>query len=646
MVAVVDEEPDAGVAPTRYLRRASHRGRWTAAHHVAGAPVPAAHPPPGGASSGEGDGPDGELLTPVLAPRLLIRRFWPFTRGLRARLLLGVLLACAAIPLETLATYLFKVMVDRVLQPASFAVFPRLAVTYVGLTVLTAVLDFGTAVVMTGVAEAFLLRVRTRVMSHLNTLSPNFFARHKVGDLLSRVGADVSAIETLVVSGVTTSVAAVLQVLAFGGMLLVLDPVLAATAMTVTPVFWLISRWFSRRLKTVSRESRHHLGRLSAIAEEALSNVTLIQAYNGQRSLLERFHREGGALVRIALTSARLRGLYRPLVDLVELVGLLLVVGVGTYRLSHDGLTLGTLLVFMAYFAQLYAPLRELGQLGTAAFTASAGAERIAELLDTRPEVTNNPRPWPAGRARGLVGMSRVSFRYPGRDRDAVHDISFTAAPGELLAVVGASGSGKSTLAALLLRLHDPRRGTVRLDGRGVREWPLADLRDQVTLVMQETAMLDGTLRDNILWGRQDVDDAALAAAVEAADVASFLSELAAGLDTHVGQRGRRLSGGQRQRVALARALVRNTPVLLLDEPTAGLDPISERRVLAAMDVARQGRTTVLVTHNLLATRDADQILVLQAGRMVERGRYPQLAAAGGLFSQLLTEQMRRNHAG
>ncbi len=618
----------SGGQPSRHAARGGTR---RATRYTAGEP-----------GSGEAQAGSPEVLAPILSIRGVLRRFWPYTRGLRGRLLLGLALATAAIPLETLATWLFKVLVDRVLQPASFDIFPRLAIAYVSLTVLTSVLAFATGVVMTSVGETFLLRLRTSVMAHLNTLSPSFFQRHQLGDLLSRVGGDVSAIETLVVSGVTTSVTAVLQVVAFGGMLFVVSPLLAATALTVTPVFWLISRWFSGRLKTVSRRSRYHLGRLSAIAEEGLSNVTLIQAYNEQGSLVDRFDGEGGMLVETAMSSARLRGLYQPLVDLAELIGLLLVVGVGTWQLSQGNLTLGSLLVFMAYFAQLYAPLRELGQLWTAAFAASAGAERIAELLDAKPEVIDDPRPWPGGRAQGVVGMSGVSFRYPGRDREALSGITFTIAPGQLLAVVGLSGSGKSTLAALLLRLYDPDRGAVLLDGQDVRDRPLAGLRDQISLVMQETVMFDGTLRDNIIWSRQDVGDATLAAAVQTADAASFVADLPQGLDTQVGQRGRSLSGGQRQRVALARALVRNTPILLLDEPTAGLDPLAEQRVLSALDSARRGRTTIFITHNLLSTRDADEILVLDAGQIVERGTYAGLVAQAGLFAQMLDEQLRQ----
>jgi ABC-type multidrug transport system fused ATPase/permease subunit len=503
------------------------------------------------------------------------------------------------------------------------------------------VVSFAAAQVMTRASESFLLNVRTKVLAHLQTLSMDFFERRKLGDLLSRVGADVASIEALVLSGVSTAVGAGLRVVVYATMLVVVDPLLALSAIGVSPLFWLVGRRFTGRMKDTSRESRHRIGALSSIAEESLANVGMIQAYNRERSVVDRFQGEGEAVVRTAMRSSRLRGIYAPLVELIELIGLMVVVGVGTWQLSRGELTLGALLVFMAYFAQLYAPLRDLGELATSAFTASAGAERIAEVLHARPSVTQDPRPWPVGRCQGVVEVRHVSFSYPGSQAPALQDISFTARPGELVAVVGRSGSGKSTLAKLLLRFYDPSSGSVSLDGYDVRDRTLADLRDQIGVVMQETLMIDGTLRENILWGRADADTDAFDRAVRAADCDSVAADLPDGLETPVGQRGRRLSGGQRQRVAIARAMIRDTPVMLLDEPATGLDPAAERRVMEPLRRLMNGRTTILISHNLLATQDADLILVLDGGRVVESGRYHQLLARRGAFHALHEAQLR-----
>ena len=585
-----------------------------------------------------------DAMAPALAVRQVFSTFWPHTRGYRGLLAVGCLLVGLSVPLDAVAIWLFKVLVDQVLTPRDFSAFPRVAAGYVALTVITGVITFASRLVLTRAGETFVLALRTRMFAHLQTLSMDFFEQRRLGDLLSRLGADVLAIEALVLTGVSAVIGSLLRVVVYGGMLVVVDPLLALTAITVSPLLWLVGRPFAKRLKATSRESRHRIGALSSVAEESLSNIGLIQAYNRQRLMVSRFHGEGQAVVRTALASARLRGAYAPLVELVELVGLMAVVGVGTWQLGRGALTLGELLVFMAYFAQLFGPLRELAQLGTSAATASAGAERIAEVLSARPGVHEDPRPWPVGRADGVVEFRDVGFRYPGSAEPALHGISVTARPGQLIAVVGRSGSGKSTLAKLLLRYYDPTAGAVLLDGHDVRDRTLTDLREQIGVVLQETLILDGTLRDNILWGSPGADDDALARAVVAADCDQVAADLPLGLDSDVGQRGRRLSGGQRQRVAIARAMIRDAPVLLLDEPATGLDPAAENRVMEPLRRLMSGRTTILISHNLLSVQDADEVLMLDRGRIVERGRYEELVARGGAFHAMLQAQLRTRH--
>jgi ABC-type multidrug transport system fused ATPase/permease subunit len=587
----------------------------------------------------------GDVLAPVLAVRQVFGLFWPYTRGYRLPLAAGTLLIALSVPVEAAAIWLFKVLVDQVLTPRDFTAFPALAAAYIGLSLLTGVVSYVARQLLTRADESFVLALRTRVLDHLQTLSLDFFERRKLGDLLSRLGADVASIESLVLTGLSDAVGAGLQAVAFAAMMLVVDPLLAAGALAVSPLFWLIGRRFARRLKVASREARHRIGSLSSIAEESLANIAAIQAYNRQHATTERFRAEGEAVVRLALTSSRLQGVFAPLVELVELLGLMVVIGVGTWRLSTGALTLGGLLVFMAYFAQLYSPLRELGQLGTSASAAGAGAERIAEVLAARPSVPEDPRPWPVGRAEGTVEFRGVSFGYPGAERPAVQDVSFTASRGDLVAVVGRSGSGKSTLAKLLLRFYDPTSGAVLLDGHDVRDRGLRDLRDQIGIVLQETSMLDGTLLENILWGSPDAGPLQVDRAVLASDCVSVAADLPLGLDTPVGQRGRLLSGGQLQRVAIARAMIRDAPVLVLDEPATGLDPAAERRVLGPLRSLMTGRTTILISHNLLATRDADLILVLDDGRVVERGTFQQLLDRRGVFFQLHRAQTADRHS-
>jgi ABC-type multidrug transport system fused ATPase/permease subunit len=313
----------------------------------------------------------------------------------------------------------------------------------------------------------------------------------------------------------------------------------------------------------------------------------------------------------------------------------MVVVGAGVWALSAGRLTLGSLLVFLTYLTQLYGPVRALGGLINDLFSASAGAERIIELLDEQPAVTDRPGAAPLGEVEGAIDFESVSYTYEGAGRPAIDDVSLTVAPGQTLALVGPSGAGKSTLVKLLLRFADPQSGAIRIDGCDIRDVTLESLRNSVGVLLQETLLLDGSVRANIAYGRPDADREAVEAAAKAANAHDFISKLPQGYDTIVGSRGRSLSGGQRQRVALARLLLQDTPILILDEPSVGLDAESARRTLEPFKWAMADRTTIVVSHNLLTVTDADVIAVLDEGRVVELGSHQQLVALGGTYARL-----------
>ncbi len=572
---------------------------------------------------------------PALAVRQVFSRFWPYTKPYR-RWLFGSLVFVAITPaLDALSIWMFKILIDDVLTPRDFGPFPWVAGAYVAITLTAGVVSFIDRYVSVWVGERFLTDLRTAVFRHLHGLSLDFFDRQRLGDILSRLTGDVAAIEAVVLSGVTRALSYGMRILIYGAALFYLEWQLACLALVVAPMFWAISRVFSRRLKEASRENRRTTGAMTSVAEESLANVALVQAYNRQDSEVERFRRRNLAVLQSQLRSTRLRGLYTPIGDLFELVGILGVVGLGTWKLTRNELTLGELLVFMTYFGQLASPLRGVGRLSNSMFSAAASAERILEVLATRPAVPERTGGHEVTRCGGAVSLDDVRFSYPGSDHESLRGVSVRIEPGQTVALVGGSGAGKSTVAKLLLRFYDPSAGAITVDGHDLRDWDLSSLRRNVAVVMQETMIFDGTIRDNILWSRPEATESELDAAIRAADVHRVVERLPEGLDTRVGQRGRRLSGGERQRVAIARAMLRDAPILLLDEPTTGLDAETSDRVLAPLRRLMDGRTTIMITHNLAPTRDADVVIVLDDGRIAEQGPPAALLATGGAFSRL-----------
>lgn len=597
-------------------------------HHISGSPPAAGGDPPP-------SGPGGVALAPKVALRSVFTRFWPYARPHRVLIATATVLAVLSSALAAVSIGFFKILVDRVLVPRDLGALWWVMLAYLGLTLVAGAIGFGRRVLGALAGERFVLDLRRAVFDRLQLLSLAFFEQRQLGDVITRMTGDIKAIERLVVSGVFRATSYLLRIVFFTAALFYLQWQLALASLIALPFFAWLARRFSAKIKQATREQTRRSGAISAVVEESLGNIALVQAYNRQRTESDRLHEQNRARFRARMVATRLRAAFAPLVDMVELVGTLCVAGLGTYLLARGELTLGGLLAFAAYLTQLYSPVRRLVRLANTVYAASAGAERVCELLDQEPAVVDSPNAQRLPRARGAIRFDHVSFTYPGSEKPALNDVSFTADPGEVIALVGSSGAGKSSIVKLLLRFYDPDAGSVRIDGRDLRTLTTASYRDNIAVLLQEALVFDGSIRDNIAYGRTEATEDEVLAAAHAAGVDEFARTLPEGYDTVIGQRGRRLSGGQRQRVAIARAMIRDARVLILDEPTAGLDTAAAREILAPLRRLMRNRTTLLITHNLATTHDADTVLVLDDGQIADTGDHHSLLNRSAPYQRL-----------
>ena len=555
---------------------------------------------------------EGEGLVPEAARVTVgqaLRRVRPLLRPYRAGVIVLLVVVAALPAVEAVEIWLFQSVVDDVLVPTSLEPLAGLAALYVLLSLTSGLLGWVNEYVSTWVGANLSLTVRREMLARIHQAPVDVVDRARAGDLLTRLTTDARSVESLLLAGIVDGIGTIARLVLFTGALLMLDWQLALVSVLVAPAFWWAARRFGRRLKAVSRERRRRAGSMASVAEQSLGALALVQVHGRADAEQERFDREGRAIMVAELGAARIRALYPLVIDLLELLGMLSVLTLGTWALSRGRLTLGELLVFLTYLSQLYRPIRDLGALGVELVTATAGVERVLEVLDLPEGLTERPDPVLPARVEGHIAVRGVSYAYSGGAAPVVAGIDLDVGPGDLVALAGPSGAGKSTLVRLVGRLADPDAGQVLLDGTDLRDLPLRLVRDQVAVLLQEAPVLDASVRDNVTFARPEADDAQVWAALTAAGAAGFVSALPGGLDAPVGRAGRSLSGGERQRIALARALVLDARVLVLDEPTTGLDADAAHRLVGTLAALARDRAVLVASHDPIVLASADRVI-------------------------------------
>ncbi|MBM9595809.1 ABC transporter ATP-binding protein [Roseitranquillus sediminis] len=564
----------------------------------------------------------------------LVRRLWrDYLRAHSAWIALAFGLMVIEGSTLGLLSYALKPMFDRVFVGGETDMMWIVGTGILMLFVIRAVTGIASRMITTRISQTSATEMQIDLLRHLMALDTQFFQKNPPGSLMERVVGDTGGVQGLwrtIVGGVGRDMIALVSLFVVA---VAIDPVWTLLALVAAPALILPTLALQRYIRRKSRQMRLQSGRRMIRLSEIFQGINPVKLNLMEGYQLGQFEAIVQNLVRNQIKMAGMKGLLPGLIDLVTGVGFFFVLIVGGRDIIAGEKTVGDFMSFFTAMALAFQPLRRLGTTAGVFQVAAANLERLYELFDEKPTIVSPPSPAKVPVGQTEIELGGVHFAYG--DLPVLHGASFVAEAGKTTALVGPSGAGKSTVFNVLTRLADPQFGNVTIGGVDTRELSLEDVRGLVSVVTQDALLFDETIRENILLGRTDVDEARLREVVEAAHVADFLDQLPQGLATPVGPRGSSLSGGQRQRVAIARALLRDTPILLLDEATSALDAASEAVVQAALERLSEGRTTLVIAHRLATVRDADKIVVMQGGHVVEEGRHEDLITRGGLYARL-----------
>lgn len=492
----------------------------------------------------------------------------------------------------------------------------------------------------TSVGQWVMHDLRRVLYSHIQRLSLSFHDQKRTGDLISRVTSDIDAVQNLISQVLLGLLVNVLTLVGMTVVMFYLNWEFTLIALTVAPGLFLVVYYYTHRIKKASRAVRLKEGQVVNVLEEVLSSIRVVKAFAREDYEQKRFEKESRESVEAALLARNVKAKLPPLVEIIVACGTCLVLWYGARLVLNGALTPGELLVFLLYLGKMYKPMRELSKMTDTISKAQVGWERIREVLENEMQVRDLPKAKRAPQFKGRIEFDHVDFSYEG-GRSVLRDINFDIKQGQLAALVGPTGAGKTTIVSLLPRFYDLTAGQIRIDGIDVRQFKIKSLRQQISFVLQETLLFRATVAQNIAYGKPEATTEEIINAAKAANADEFIQKMPDGYDTMIGERGVTLSGGQRQRLTIARAIIRHAPILILDEPSAGLDAESEELVFDALGKLMEGRTSIVIAHRLATVRRADVIFVIEDGRVVERGTHAELLENGGLYARLYELQFK-----
>jgi ATP-binding cassette, subfamily B, bacterial len=525
----------------------------------------------------------------------------------------------------------------------NLAILKFAAVSVLIIAVVGAICSYAEKYITTSVGQWVMHDLRRTVYHRIQRLSLAFHDNKQTGDLISRVTSDIDAIQSFITSGLLSTLINSITLVGMIGVMFYLNWRFTLIALSVAPALFALVYTYTRRIKQASREVRKKEGEIVSVIQEVLSSIHVVKAFAREDYEERRLETESLESIEIALRARSLKAKLSPMVDIIVAIGTALVLWFGARMALQGTLSAGSLVTFIWYLGKMYKPMQELSKMTDTYSKASVGYDRIREVLDDAAEVRDLPGAKQAPRFKGGIELEKVTFGYDPK-QPILKEVSVKIKPGQVAALVGPTGAGKTTLIGLIPRFYDPISGAVKIDGFDVKKFKQKSLRQQMSFVLQETVLFHGPIWYNIAYGKPEATRGEIFRAAELSNAHEFIEKLPDGYNTIVGERGATLSGGQRQRIAIARAIIRDTPILIMDEPSSGLDAASEKLVFDALDRLMSGddKTSLVIAHRLATIRRADVIFVLKDGEIVESGKHEDLLKSGGLYSELYEIQFRQ----
>ena len=567
--------------------------------------------------------------------------FWPHLAPHKKLIGLSFLALFLEVGLRLLEPWPLKFVFDHVLQrrsgdlPSATVTIGLAAGSVVAISGLRALASYWQTIGFTQVGNHALMRVRNKLYRHVQFLSLSFHNKARTGDLVLRMMGDIAMLQDVAVSALMPLLAKLLIMISMFGLMMWMNWQLGLIALAVMPLFALRTIKLGRRIQEVARKQRQREGAMAAAATESIGSIKIVQAFSLEEEFANSFSKVSEKSLSETARGAKLSAALERSVDFLIAIGTALILWQGARLALTNQITPGDLIVFLAYLRHTYRPLQDFAKYAARLAKASAASERVLDLLERVPEVSDAPNAIVAPRLRGDVQFENVSFSYHKGERGVANEINLNVRAGQRIALMGPSGAGKTTLVSLLLRLYDPTNGRILIDGADIREFKVESLRTQIAVVLQENVLFGVSIRENIAFGSPNATDEEIKAAANLANATEFIQDLPEGFNTVIGERGATLSQGQRQRIAIARAAIREAPIVILDEPTTGLDVTNAKVVSDALERLCEGRTCFIITHDLGQAINADQIIYLEKGRILESGTNEELARRGGAYAAL-----------